>query len=138
MHLLFQKKINCMSFVRRDAACSQFMPKVCTTGRKGQYSDLDKGPSINDVRFFCPLFDLPTYPCPIFYYYKLPILLYGVQFWQQYLPTPKSDIIYGCPLTGFKTFSLIHEENLRILKKGGSFGVVSSTASSVFYLILNY
>ena len=56
------------------------------------------GPSINDVQFFGIPFDLPTYPCLNLSSYKLPILLYGVRFWEKYLPTQKSDIIYGCSI----------------------------------------
>ena len=46
------------------------------------YKSLDAwGPSINDVQFFGPFFDLPLSPCLILSLYKFPILLYGVRFW---------------------------------------------------------
>ena len=75
------------------------------------------GPSINDVRFFCLFFDLPTYPCPILSYYKHPILVYSVRFWQTYLPTPKSDVIYGRPLMNLVNWVILSNFE-KLLREG--------------------
>ena len=54
-----------------------------------------KGTFIKDVRFFCNFWRyLPTYVLYTIYY----LLMYYVRFYLTYLPTQKSDILYGQPL----------------------------------------
>ena len=62
--------------------------------------------------FFRLFFGLPTYPCPILSWYRHPILVYSVWFWQTYLPTQKSVIIYGRLL---KNRSIFHFDNVNIV-----------------------
>ena len=63
------------------------------------------GPSTKNIRFFGPFFDLPTYPYPIFSlwndYFSLAISDFNKP---TYLPTQKSDILSGYPLSQFRSF----------------------------------
>ena len=94
------------------------------------------GPSIKDIRFFGPFFDLPTYPCPILAYCYDCFSIAISDFWK---PThlPKDRISFVDAPYGF----LIHEKNVTrpsrnighffSLRKDSSLGVLGQSAPPV-------
>ena len=64
--------------------CYHYHHHFCMIGQ------LDMGTSIKDVRFFLQYLPM-SYALPIYY-----LSMYYIRFTLTYLPTKKSDIIYGC------------------------------------------